>query len=47
MWAYVAREWASLSTEVTEAWNTMAEGSDLTGKDMFTRAYIAGYDIGE
>ncbi|MBA7543512.1 hypothetical protein ES705_35843 [subsurface metagenome] len=46
--AYVAGLWTSLSQTVQDAYNTMASGSGLTGRDLFTRGYITGiyrYDL--
>ena len=39
---YSAALWKSLSREIQETYNTMATGTGLTGRDMFTRAYIKG-----
>jgi len=40
--AYSASEWNNLSTTVQAAYNRLAEGSGLSGRDMFTRAYLRG-----
>jgi len=40
--AFPSYYWKYLSAEVKEAWNTMANGHSVTGKDLFTRAYING-----
>jgi len=39
---YSAGLWTSLSKEIQETYNTMATGTGLSGRDMFTRAYIKG-----
>jgi len=40
--AYAAAEWKNLSPEVQESYNRMAEGTGLSGRDMFERAYLKG-----
>lgn len=40
--AYAAGEWRNLSVAVQDAYNQLATNSGLSGKDMFTRAYLAG-----
>ena len=40
--AYAATEWKNLSPEVQESYNRMAEGTGLSGRDMFQRAYLKG-----
>jgi len=40
--SYSAGLWKELSLEIQETYNTMATGTGLTGRDMFTRAYIKG-----
>ncbi len=39
---YAAGEWSNLSQVVQDAYNRLAEGSGLSGRDMFTRAYLTG-----
>lgn len=34
--------WSTLSPEIQAAYNEMAEGTGLTGRDMFTRSYLTG-----
>jgi len=34
--------WSTLSLEIQAAYNKMAEGTGLTGRDMFTRSYLSG-----
>ena len=34
--------WNELSQEVKDAYNTMAAGSGLSGRDLFTRGYLSG-----
>jgi len=34
--------WNQLSPEVKATYNTIAQGTGLSGRDMFTRAYITG-----
>ncbi|GAH65825.1 unnamed protein product, partial [marine sediment metagenome] len=41
-WAYVAKEWSNLSPAVQDAYRTLATNSGLSGRDMFTRSYLAG-----
>jgi len=40
--AYAAAEWKNLSPEVQDSYNRMAEGTGLSGRDMFERAYLKG-----
>lgn len=40
--AYVAKQWSLLSPEMQALWYSMASGTILTGKDLFTRSYISG-----
>ena len=37
--------WSQLSPEVQAAYNDLATGTDLTGKDFFVRSYISGLTI--
>jgi len=37
-----SRLWNELGDEVREAYNSMASGTGLSGRDMFTRSYIKG-----
>ena len=40
--AYAASEWNNLSQEIQAAYNAMASGTGLSGRDMFTRSYLTG-----
>ena len=40
--SYSASLWNSLSQEIQDAYNAMASGTGLSGRDMFTRSYIKG-----
>lgn len=40
--AYAAAEWNNLSQEIRDAYNEMASGTGLSGRDMFTRSYLTG-----
>lgn len=40
VFASAARLWPTLSPEIQAAYNTMASGSTLTGRDMATKMYI-------
>lgn len=40
--AYAAGEWNNLSPEVRRAYEELATGSGLSGRDMFTRSYMKG-----
>ncbi|KKL62564.1 hypothetical protein LCGC14_2183940 [marine sediment metagenome] len=37
-----ARLWSQLSLEVQQPYNRLAEGTGLSGRDMFTRSYLSG-----
>jgi len=39
---YPAAHWNSLSPEIQDAYNKMASGTGLSGRDMFTRSFIKG-----
>jgi len=39
---YVASEWTKLSEVVQDAYRELATDSGLSGRDMFTRAYLTG-----
>jgi len=41
-WSYAAKEWTNLSPAVQDAYRTLAGTSGLSGRDMFTRSYLAG-----
>lgn len=43
--AFPSYYWDFLSAEVKEAWKTMASGHAVTGKDLFTQAFINGTTI--
>ncbi|MBA7670456.1 hypothetical protein ES703_78602 [subsurface metagenome] len=34
--------WSQVSSEIQDAYNKMAEGTGVTGRDLFTRSYITG-----
>jgi len=34
--------WSQLTPEIQDAYNKMASGTGLSGRDMFTRGYISG-----
>lgn len=40
--AFAGSYWNSLSTEVKEAYNTMAHARGITGRDLFTKGFISG-----
>jgi len=40
--AYAAKEWLNLSAFVQRAYEKLATGSGLTGRDMQVRAYLTG-----
>ena len=42
IFADAAGLWSLLSPEVQLTYNTMASGTGLTGRDLFTRSYISG-----
>jgi len=37
-----SRFWSQISKEVRDAYNKMASGTGLSGRDLFTRGYITG-----
>lgn len=37
-----SRLWSQVSPEVQDAYNKMASGTGLSGRDLFTRGYISG-----
>ncbi len=37
---WAATNWKNLSSEVKEAYNLMASGTPLTGKDIFVKSYL-------
>lgn len=39
---YVSANWNSLPQEIQDAYNEMASGSGLSGRDLFTRSYLSG-----
>lgn len=40
--AFAGSFWDSLSLEIKEAYNTMADGHPITGRDLFTQSFISG-----
>ena len=40
--AYAAAAWNDVSQEIRDAYNAMASGTGLSGRDMFTRSYLTG-----
>lgn len=44
--SYSANKWLLLPDEIRESYEQMAAGTGLTGRDMFTRSYLAGlFDV--
>ena len=41
--AWAAANWNSLSPEVVSAYNETAQGSSLSGRDLFIKAFISDY----
>ena len=39
---YASQEWSRLSPEIQHAYEELATGSALSGRDMFQRAYLIG-----
>lgn len=39
---YASQEWSRLSPEIQRAYEELATGSALSGRDMFQRAYLIG-----
>lgn len=39
---YASREWSNLSPEFRRTYEELSTGSGLSGRDMFTRAYLKG-----
>lgn len=37
-----SRYWSQLTPEIQSAYNKMASGTGISGRDMFTRSYISG-----
>ena len=42
IFSYASHEWSNLSPTVQDAYKLLATDSGLSGRDMFTRAYITG-----
>ena len=42
---YAAQHWTDLPLELKEAYNTMAVGTPLTGKDIFIKGYLSNAHI--
>ena len=42
-WSYITKHWNYLSPEVRRAYESTATGSSLTGRDLFTKAFISSY----
>jgi len=42
---YAVYIWGLLTPEQKEPYNSMAAGTDLTGRDYFMRAYLGGIDF--
>ena len=40
--SYASREWSNLTPEVQAAYNALAGGSGLSGRDMQVRSYLSG-----
>lgn len=43
--AFAGSYWESLSTEVQQAYVSMASGFPVTGRDIFTKSFISGKSI--
>lgn len=41
--AWATANWNSLSQEVQDAYKATAQGTNLTGRDLFTKAFITDY----
>lgn len=39
--AWAAKNWTTIDNETREAFNRMAAGTNLTGRDMFVKSYIS------
>jgi len=39
---YAATAWPLLSEEIQDAYRALAEGSGISGRDLFTRSYLSG-----
>ena len=42
---WAAKNWVNLPLEIQEAYNRMAAGTNLTGRDTFLKSYISGESI--
>jgi len=42
--AYINKAYINLPTYIKDQWTHMAEGTPLTAKDLFVRAYMSGID---
>lgn len=40
IFTYAAKTWGTLSPLVKESWNQMSVSTNMTGKDLFTKAFI-------
>lgn len=40
--SYIASQWNTLSDDIRERYNSMASGTGLNGRDVFTRSYLTG-----
>jgi len=45
IFAKAASLWNELSPEIRRAYEAMAQASGLSGRDMFTRSYMAGFKM--
>jgi len=44
--SYIANKWLLLPDEIRAAYEEMASGTGMTGRDMFTRSYLSGlFDV--
>ena len=42
-WAYIGKSWNAISPEIRQLYIHQAEGTSLTGRDLFTRGYLSGW----
>lgn len=42
LFSYASQEWSHLSPTIQDAFKQLATDSGLSGRDMFTRAYLSG-----
>ncbi|MBA7531690.1 hypothetical protein ES705_23911 [subsurface metagenome] len=44
-WSYIAGQWKDLDPTLRRYYEVMATGTILTGRDLFTRAYLSGWHL--